>query len=233
MTTVTVKGTDGASSELQILSVDEIDRLLNDNNPQSRKQIMEHMKLLGRPVTELIKMKTDERKAFILERYAELGAGSGKPKAGAKVGASVGKPGTTLAKPGASKVTSINAGKPKAAATTPPPQEDEGDDEPQVGGDTAALLQHITTVFTTAFEALQEQITSLQSEVAELKGVTDGVQEIVTENLKFTFDTHFIARTTMPTAAGLSDDDVIAVGNENGYFGSLLVEVGEPAEGNG
>lgn len=228
MTTVTVKGADGANAELQTLSVEEIDRLLNDNNPQSRKQIMEHMKLLGRPVTELIKMKTDERKAFILERYAELGAG-GKPKA--KAGAPVGKPGSALAKPGTSKVTSINAGKPKAAPANPPPQQD-ADDEPQVGGDTAALLQHITSVFNTAFEALQEQITSLQSEVAELKGVGEAVQEIVTENLKFTFDTHFIARTTMPTAAGLSDDDVIAVGNENVYFGSLLVEVGEAAEGN-
>ncbi len=201
-------------SEIQQLSVEDIDRLLNDQNPARRKTLMEHMKALGKPVTELIKMQTPDRKAFILETYAALGGTKAKAKAG----------GTVTAKATPNKVTPISAAK-KASAPTASDDDDDGGAVPSAstqavaGFDASALIAAIV-------EAVSEKFSVLEQEVAELRTQLSEVQKIGV-------DAHFIIRNALPTAAGLSDDDVIEVGNANANFGICLVDVGgEDESGN-
>ena len=211
--------------DLQILTVEEIDSLLNDNNPQSRTQIMTHMKLLGRPVTELIRMKVPERKAFILERYAELGVG-GAAKAKAKGGTV-----TQIGKGAAAKAaTAAAAAKPKAKAAEPEVEEDDEEVEAGEAGNGPGLI-----ALKGVIEAQEERITELQSLVEAQDEKLDKVLEALSEQMKVMLDAHFIIRSTAPTAAGLTEDDVVEYGNTQGYYGTLLVseEEGSAAAGNG
>lgn len=232
--TVKVKGPEG-DVELTVLSEDEIDSLLNDNNPASRKQIMEHMKLLGRPVTELIKLKVPERKAFILERYVELGVKGAKAK---------GKGGTVTqlkAGPATGKAAAAAvATKAKVTKAAPPPDDDDDDDDdetPQTDSGTGN-----SGAVGAVVSALKDQIEQQAEALNELKDLLGGYEErfdrILTglnDQMKLLLDAHFIVRSALPTAAGLSEDDVVEIGNEAGNYGRLLVgEVdGEAAAGNG
>jgi len=224
--TIKVPTADG-EEEIKVLSVSEIDALIADNSPPMRKQLMDHMKALGRPVTELLRMKAPERKKYILERYEELGVSPGK-------GASAGKAkGATVTQIGAKKAATT-VGKTivkgsKAAAQTGPGDEEEGED-PGGDEDNADLGQ------------LEQLLGSQRLDIAELKELVDAqgdkldlLANTTSELMKLLLDAHFILRTAAPIASGLSEDDIIEAGSSAGYYGTLLVsEVGEEvAAGNG
>ena len=205
--------------DLQVLTADEIDTLLADNNPASRSQIMEHMKALGRPIGELIKMKPAERKAFILERYAELGLVTSGAKKATKGGTVTQLKPATAAKAAPAAVKAVKAAAPKAKAAEP---EDEDEAEAALDGGSTALLESQRELIAALTELVQAQAERLDQITTQLDDMS-----------KLVFDTHFIVRSALPHAAGLSDDDVINIGNENGVYGKLLAgEVEDDAEGN-
>lgn len=210
--------------QIQMLPNEEIDRLLNDNDPASRKAIMEHMKALGKPVTELIKMKTEERKAFILESYAAMGGSPAKAKAKAAPVAAraAAKPATKTG-----SVTPISAAKKAAPAAV---ADDDDDDDGAVPTTTASTAGQeaagvsVQELAQTVVAAVQE---ALQAEILELKSVIEDLKTQLCEVQKIGLDTHFMVRSALPTASGLSDDDIVDVGNANGVFGVCLVEMPE------
>jgi len=228
--TIKVPTADG-EDEIKVLTVAEIDALIADNSPPMRKQLMDHMKALGRPVTELLRMKGPERKKYILERYEELGASPGKAKAGAK-GATVTQIGTKKA---GTTVATKAAGTPKTivkgskAATQAGPGDEEETEEPE-GGDDDSTAE------------IEQLLGSQRLDIAELKELVDAqgdkidlLTNTVGELMKLLLDTHFILRATAPITTGLSEDDIIEAGSSAGCYGTLLVsEVGEEvAAGNG
>lgn len=217
--------------EMKALSVAEIDTLIADNSPPARKQLMDHMKALGRPVTELLRMKGPERKKYILERYEELGVatgGAGK-KAAAK-GATVTQIGAKKAAAAAPAAKTVV--KSKKAAEAPPEEEETEEEEPSEDGAAGGA----------AFAALKDLVGQQRLDIAELKELVEAQQESInallttaSESMRLLLDTHFITRTALPIAAGLSEDDVVEAGSSSGYYGTLLVtEVSdEAAAGNG
>lgn len=217
--TVKVKTANG-EEELQVLSVEEIDTLLNDQNPQSRTKIMDHMKALGRPVTELIRMKVPERKAYILERYAELGVGSANGKAKGKT------TGGTVTQLSAAKPAQTTARKAATKSVESEPEDDEGSVPAAAGIDSKAL------------ESLEVLIHAQRTELTELRALVESQGEalersiaMLQEQKALLLDLHFIQRVCAPVSAGLTEDDVIEVGNANAYYGKLLVGEVEDPEG--
>jgi arsenate reductase-like glutaredoxin family protein len=228
MSTVTVTGADGKKNEVAMLSAADIDGLLSDGNPQSRKQIVEHMKSLGKPVTEIIKMKETERKEWILERYKELDAS--KPGA-----AKTGKAAAT------GKLTSVKASAPAAAAKAAPKaaaQKDDDDDDdapaasgPSSSGADVSELKDLILQMGEKFADMKNTIDSLQEELTATRTEATEAKEMVQQQVRFLLDVHFITRTCLPSVAGLESDDVKACKDD--FYGQLLVDPDEVDEGNG
>jgi hypothetical protein len=134
MTTLNVPG----KEPVEAFSTEQVKEMCASNDTQIRKAIVEHLKALGYPVTEVVRMKPDEREKAILAKYEELGGK--KATGGAKA---------TVAKAGAGKTAAAGAAKATTKKVEP-----ESEVEQDAGSvDLTPLLSEISE--------LKEQVGSL------------------------------------------------------------------------
>lgn len=224
MSMLTVPQADGSTAQLKMLSTEEIDALVNDNSPQTRKSLMDHMKALGGNIAELVRMTAPKaRKEFILERYKEYG-GAANGKAKAKAGTNGLAKGLTAgkAKPAATATSKVATGKPaaaKAAAKEPEEEEEETEEGAAAEGTSSE-----------AIEELKAQNAELLAKIDILTEGLGNLSETTAELAKFVLESHAILRAVGPTAAGLDEGDVIELAK--GAHATLALEFEEEEEGN-
>lgn len=122
MTTINVPG---RADPVEMLEADAIKEMVNSNDTALRKSVVEHLKALGVPVTEIVRMSAADRETTILAKYKEFGGKGGVKKTAAAA--------TTAAKAGVTK-TAV-----KTAAKTKEPEPEVEAEEPAVSFDTSAL----------------------------------------------------------------------------------------------
>jgi hypothetical protein len=153
------------------------------------------------------------RKAFILERYKELGVGGGAKKGAVK-------PATTVAAAAAGKKSAVKAAK----AAEPPADEDDDDDD-----DAPAVAAGETPESEEGEGVSGEELTALRTEVGELRDLIQALHDKFDEQTHFTLETHALARQIAPAATGMSEEELAAIGKET-YATLVGIQVDE--EGN-
>jgi hypothetical protein len=134
---------------------DELNAMLSSNKPEDRKTITELMKHYGKPVSEIVAMKPEDRVKFILEKQQPKAA----PKAAAGKTAATAK---TATKTAAKKAAEPVEDEEEEAAEEAEAEEEAAEEAPAASG--GGVSEELVA-------ALQEQVGSLKSQVEELEKV--------------------------------------------------------------
>jgi hypothetical protein len=152
MATFKVTTPDGKAVELEIYTPDQLTAFVNrkQKDPKALQASVTYIKALGRKVSEISSMDEAERKAFILERYKELGVGNAKTAKGA-------------AKPAAAA-----PGKPKGAAKAKEPEPDDDDDDDDDKSTETEEESEETTTSSADVAALRIELSAVNEKFDEL-----------------------------------------------------------------
>lgn len=210
---------DGKVVKVGIYSAEELRRKVASNTQEDKSEINEMLKAFGVPPPNLTRFKSPEEKVeVILKSYAAHGV-----------------PTNGVVK------TATKAAPEAAPAAAPAPQAQPAAAAPAATGSLAARAKAATNgigadadvmqvlkSIRAELKALSEKVDALQTaqtERLEVDAHQDAaivqVFEVARETLKFAMETHLIARATGALAAGMSEDDVSACGDD--MYGKFLL----------
>lgn len=227
--TFTVQKKDGKDFEIEIWSAEELKANCKSADQTIKAKVNGILKALGVPPPNLIHIKPEEKEQVILKAYAENGVPTnGAVKAPAKAApAAAAKPaqaapaqaanGSTGAAPQGALAARANKARAAAAGL---PAEDSGD----LASELRALRKELGSInekldALTAANATRDEHDDLRNHAII------AIHDITREILKFSMETHFIARVTGPGGAGLTPEDLLEC--VEGIHGEFLADVPE------
>lgn len=237
-TSAKVTNAAGTEVEITVFTPEELVAFFGDQSGPGKKAAMAYLRLLARPVNEIVKMDAAARVKWVQEQYTELGVASAAPKSKGAIGKPNGAaaPANGLkngkAPIGASRSIGGKGAVPKAAAVEEEVEEDEVVAAPAtttkaaVGGD-GAVLKAIKEL-SGAVSVMRDEGLDLQRQVLELQEQNLALTTLVQQQEKTLLDVHLIVRVI--ARAGHDFDDEVIQGFAAECYDTLVTEPVEEGE---